>query len=101
MKAKFCEAFCLPVSKHIGSVAFGSFFVAVVEFIKDRIESNSNKFNPLAIFLRIVMCCISEIIKAITKNAYTMMALTGDSFCASAKDGLNLVLKNFGKYVAV
>jgi solute carrier family 44 (choline transporter-like protein), member 2/4/5 len=101
MSGKFCESFCLPVSKHIGSVSLGSFFVAVVEFIRDRINSKSSYFNPLGCFLKIIMCCLASIIKAITKFAYTMMALTGESFCTSAKDGFNLVIENFGTYVAV
>jgi hypothetical protein len=28
-----------------------------------------------------------------------MMALTGDSFCVSAKDGFNLIYKNMGNYI--
>ncbi len=28
-----------------------------------------------------------------------MMALTGDNFCVSARDGYNLILKNFGNYI--
>lgn len=65
---------------HLGSIAFGSFLIALIQFIriifeyyKSKIEA-ANKNNPLIkALLCITSCCLDcleRFIKFITKNAY-------------------------------
>jgi hypothetical protein len=89
---------------HLGSLAFGSFLIALVQFIriifeyyKKQIEK-ANKENPA---IKAILCltsylldCLERFIKFITKNAYIQIALTAKNFCAAAWNGFFLVIKN-------
>lgn len=89
---------------HLGSIAFGSFLIALVQFIrlifeyyKSKIEA-ANKDNPaIKVILCLTSCyldCLERFIKFISKNAYIQMAITGKNFCASAWNAFILILKN-------
>ena len=65
---------------HLGSLAFGSFLIALVQFIRIIFEfyrkqiEKANKENPL---IKVILCltsylldCLDRFIKFITKNAY-------------------------------
>lgn len=43
--------------------------------------------------------CLENFIKFINKNAYIMIAIYGKGFCASARDGFSLILRNCVRYV--
>lgn len=89
---------------HLGSIAFGSFLIAVVQMIRiifeyyaDQIEK-ANKENPA---IKVILCatrylldCLERFIKFISKNGYIQMAITGDNFCKSAWNAFCLILKN-------
>lgn len=89
---------------HLGSIAFGSFLIALIQFIriifeyyKKQIEK-ANKENPA---IKVILCltsylldCLERFIKFISKNAYIQMAITGKNFCSSAWNAFILILKN-------
>ena len=89
---------------HLGSIAFGSFLIALIQFIriifeyyKKQIEK-ANKENPA---IKLILCltsylldCLERFIKFISKNAYIQMAITGKNFCSSAWNAFILILKN-------
>lgn len=101
-----------PVSKayywtfryHLGSVAFGSFLLAVVwairiafEYIYHQINNNElisqNKFIQLG--LKIVRCCLAcfeRLVRFINKQAFIQIGLTGKNFCSAAKDAFCVVI---------
>mmetsp|Transcript_64896 Transcript_64896/g.211488 ORF Transcript_64896/g.211488 Transcript_64896/m.211488 type:complete len:411 (-) Transcript_64896:106-1338(-) len=97
---------------HIGSVAFGSFIVAVVEFIRYLMmyfekQAQAQKNRVLVLLLKIVQCCIwcfEKCVKFLNKNAYIQIALKGKNFCCSAKAAFFLILRNalrFGTIAAL
>lgn len=69
---------------HLGSVAFGSFFIAflqmiraVLSFIEERCKDSQNEV--LQNILRAVQCCLSccdNILKYLTRNAYIEIGLS-------------------------
>lgn len=83
---------------HLGSLAFGSLILAIVQFIeialelvKKQAEANgagNNKCFEYAInCLRCCMQCVERIVQFINKTAYIQIALRGKNFCTAAKDG--------------
>lgn len=65
---------------HLGSIAFGSFIIAVVQFIRIIFEyyrqkiQAANKDNPVVKFLlcctSYLLLCLERCVKFISKNAY-------------------------------
>jgi len=94
---------------NLGTVAFGSFILAIVKTIRVFIEYCNRlarkSGNPIA---RCVACCLLCLIKCIekfleflTSNAYIRTALTGENFCTSAIDVFKLFGRNAGRFVVV
>ncbi|GFN94001.1 choline transporter-like protein 2 [Plakobranchus ocellatus] len=87
---------------HLGSLAFGSLLIAIVQVIRTILEYVDSKLknseNDVAKFLvKCLKCCfwcLEKVLRFITKNAYIMMGVHGKNFCASAKDAFNLILRN-------
>jgi hypothetical protein len=87
---------------HLGSIAFGSFIVAVVQFIRYVLmyfekQAQAQKNKVMVIVLKIAQCCLyclEKCIKFLNKNAYIQIALCGKNFCASAKVAFFLILRN-------
>ena len=96
---------------HWGSIAFGSFIIALVQFIRIIFEyyrkkiQMANKNNPV---VKCLLCCTSYLlaclercIKFITKNAYIQVALSSKNFCRSAWNAFLLIIKNAFRFGAV
>lgn len=89
---------------HLGTIAFGSFLIAVVQLIRIIFEyyrsqiEKANKENPMIKCLiwttRCCLDCLERFIKFISKNAYIQCAITGKNFCASAWNAFVLILTN-------
>lgn len=99
---QFCYKF------HIGSLAFGSFIISVIEFIKicflvvAEYAAQASGENPVVkVVIRIATCCITcleKICDYINKSAYSYMAVSGDGFCKSAWNGFLLNMKHAMKF---
>jgi hypothetical protein len=89
---------------HLGSIAFGSFILAVVQFIKwwlyyleKQAEAGKNKLMvTIAKSLRCCITCFEKFIKFLNKNAYIQCALLGKNFCRSAYNAYSLLMRNAG-----
>jgi len=90
---------------HLGSLAFGTLILAIVQFIRivlAYIQTQAKKMagseNTVVIYsLKCLQCylgCFERFIKFLNKNAYIQIALTGKSFCGAAKDAFFLILRN-------
>ncbi|BFZ05594.1 hypothetical protein BsWGS_08633 [Bradybaena similaris] len=87
---------------HLGTLAFGSLLIAIVQLIRACLEYLDHKMkgsqNPVAkFFIKCLKCCfwcLEKILKFICKNAYIMVALSGRNFCSSARRAFSLILKN-------
>lgn len=98
------------VRYYLGTVAFGSLLIAIIQFIrmvfayiqrkmKDQAENNSSiKF----IFCCIQCClkCLQSLVEIVTRNAYVFVALKGDSFCGAGRRVFSLIV-NHGSVFAV
>lgn len=87
---------------HLGSVAVGSFMIALVALFRSLVLYLSKKYkeimNPT---LKTVLCCcgcclkcLQKVVEFISSRAYIMMMIFGKSFFPSAIDALNLMLRN-------
>jgi hypothetical protein len=93
---------------HLGSIAFGAFIIALVQFIKiiflylaQQAEKASGGNPAIKLIARCGACCISCIEKIcdyINVAAYCYMAISGDSFCDSAWNGFLLNVKHMLKF---
>jgi len=94
---------------HLGSLAFGSFILALVQFIRyfckyleKQAKSQKNKLMVLVMkILQYCLWCIEKCIKFLNKNAYIQVALLGTNFCTSAKNAFSLIARNFARFGVV
>ena len=103
------KAFWWAYRYHLGSVAFGSFLIAVCQMIRFLFEYYRKKMGVAkeSKFVKVMLCItryllwiMEKCVKFITKNAYIQVALTNNHFCKSAWHGFVLILKNVTKFGA-
>jgi len=91
---------------HLGSLAFGSFIIALVQFIRYVLmyfeqQAKAQKNKIMVIVLKVAQCCLwclEKCIKFLNKNAYIQIALMGTNFCVSAKNAFYIILRNFARF---
>jgi hypothetical protein len=94
---------------HLGSLAFGAFILAVVQFIRYwckylEKQAKAQKNKVMVIVFKILgycIWCIEKCIKFLNKNAYIQVALLGKNFCVSAKNAFLLIARNFARFGVV
>jgi hypothetical protein len=96
---------------HMGSIAFGSAIIAIMQMIKIAFEYFRRKSEALAGNSAIICCilccvryciwCLDSCVRFITKNAYIQIALTSNSFCSSALATFCLIIRNAGRFTMV
>eukprot|EP00929_Paragymnodinium_shiwhaense_P118702 TRINITY_DN90621_c0_g1_i1.p1 TRINITY_DN90621_c0_g1~~TRINITY_DN90621_c0_g1_i1.p1 ORF type:complete len:959 (+),score=236.38 TRINITY_DN90621_c0_g1_i1:167-3043(+) len=87
---------------HLGSLAFGAFILAVVQFIRYCMkylekQAQAQKNKVMVLVLKVVQCllwCFEKCIAFLNKNAYIQIALLGTNFCTSAKAAFFLIMRN-------
>merc|ERR1719197_1889091 len=92
------------VRYHLGSIAFGSMVIAIVQLIRailaylDRKSKKMQDANILVKYLfKCLACCLwcfEKCIKYIATSAYIMVAMKGKSFCPAAVEAVTLLIKN-------
>lgn len=101
--ADVCQAIKWAYTKHPGSLAFGSFCMTLISFVKFLAESletdNAGGITQcLAAISKCLLCCIESIADYFGKVGYAYMAVTGESFCTSAWNGFLLNMKHGAKF---
>jgi len=106
--AEVMTAFHFCYKYHSGSLAFGSFIIALIQFIKfiflymaQKAETMSGENTMVKCIVKIGGCliqCIEKICDYINKAAYSYMAVSGDGFCTSAWNGFLLNMKHSMKF---
>ncbi|XP_053381020.1 choline transporter-like protein 2 isoform X2 [Mercenaria mercenaria] len=94
---------------HMGSLAFGSLLIAIVQMIRVFLEYLDHKLkgsgNAVAKFflkcLKCCMWCLEKFLRFLNKNAYILIAIYGKNFCASAKDAFFLIMRNVVRVVVL
>jgi hypothetical protein len=93
---------------HMGSVAFGSMIIALIQLLKyylmylsKQAEKQHNKLLSLIFScLAYAVWCFEKCAKFLSKNAYIQIALLGKKFCYAAKDAFWLIFRNAGRIMA-
>ena len=92
---------------HLGSIAFGSFVIAVCQMIRFLFEYYRRKIQSmtqnacvkcLLCYTSYLLYLLEKCIKFITKNAYIQVALTSTYFCAAAWNAFALIIKNVARF---
>jgi choline transporter-like protein 2/4/5 len=88
---------------HAGSIAMGSFIIALIQFIRitfailaEQAQNASGDNAAVKIMIKVGECClkcIEKIVDYINTMAYGYIAVSGDSFCSSAWNGFLLNMK--------
>ncbi|CAJ1426275.1 unnamed protein product [Effrenium voratum] len=94
---------------HLGSLAFGSFVIAVVQFIRYVMmylekQAQAQKNKVVAMVLKLLQCCLwclEKFLKFVSKNAYIQIAIEGFNFCTAAQKAFYLILSNALRFGAV
>ncbi|CAE7381937.1 slc44a2 [Symbiodinium natans] len=94
---------------HFGSLAFGSFIIAVVQFVRYMLlylekQAQAQKNRVMALILRVLRCCmwcLENFLKFLNKNAYIQIAIRGTNFCTAAKEAFMLIVANVLRFGAV
>lgn len=93
---------------HCGSIAFGSFLIAVVTMIRvvfeyfQRQYETANPRNPMVkavgCIVRCMLWCLDKYVKFITKNSFIQIVLSSKSFCESCWISFFLIIRNAGRF---
>ncbi|XP_016072286.1 PREDICTED: choline transporter-like protein 5 isoform X2 [Miniopterus natalensis] len=98
-------AFGRAIRYHTGSLAFGSLILALIqlfritlEYLDKRIKDHQNNVSKfLQHCLKCCFWCLEKVVKFLNRNAYVMIAIYGRSFCRSARDAFDLLIRNILK----
>lgn len=96
---------------HFGSLVFGALIIAIVQFIRailayiDKKTKNLQRANmAIMVAMKCVQCCMwcfEKCLKFLSRNAYILIAMKGNSFCSAAYQSFWLIFKNLFQIGAV
>jgi hypothetical protein len=96
---------------HLGTIAFGSFVIAVIQYVRSvalYIQRKTKKeciqqswMKVVCCTIHLCLCLLETCMKFISKNAYIQTAIHGTDFCSSAKNGFILILNNMKRIGAI
>ncbi|CAF0825900.1 unnamed protein product [Rotaria sordida] len=100
-----CTFACLSITlhHHLGTIAFGSSFIAIIDvirtlidLIKDRMETmNLDSYGKCCLILiKGCLSCVRCCFQFFSRYTYIMTAISGKWFCSSAFIATRLLLKN-------
>lgn len=89
---------------HLGSVAFGSLLIAIVQFarlILNYLNNKTQKLQKKNLLVKVIFCCVrcclwcfEKCVKYITRSAYIIIATQGKSFCPACYSVFKLITKH-------
>lgn len=93
----------------MGTVVFGSLVITIcriirvaLEFVEDKLKKYDNEVTKCMLCCcKCFFWCLEKFLRFLNKNAYIMCAIHGKSFCRSARDAFNLLMRNFLRVVAL
>lgn len=102
--APLLSSFWRTCRYHLGSLAFGSLIIALIQMIRAALEYIEMKLkegpDPGPIIKFILCClkccfwCLEKFMKFLNRNAYIEIAVYGKNFCTSAKNAFFLIMRN-------
>lgn len=87
---------------HLGSLAFGSLIIALVQLIRylllrlqQQLKASNNKVAQyITTCLQCFFACLERFLMILNKNAYIEIAVYGYSFCEAARTAFDLLVRN-------
>eukprot|EP00163_Fabomonas_tropica_P017466 TRINITY_DN3101_c0_g1_i2.p1 TRINITY_DN3101_c0_g1~~TRINITY_DN3101_c0_g1_i2.p1 ORF type:complete len:576 (-),score=200.56 TRINITY_DN3101_c0_g1_i2:392-2119(-) len=102
------NSFGRVVRYHLGSLAFGSMLIAIVvtirlimAYIKKQVKKENTLLKYIMCIIECCLWCFQKFLEFIATHAYIQIAIFGESFCKSAKEGFQLMVRNPARAVAV
>lgn len=109
LRTPICTAISRLLFYHLGSIALGSFLIVLVRipryilmYFQDKIKASRSSLAEYC--SKACICCLwclEKFIKFINYNAYTIIAIEGKSFCASAQKAFMIVVENSLRMVTI
>jgi choline transporter-like protein 2/4/5 len=98
------SSFYTAIRYHLGSMCLGALIIAVVQALRaalayiDQQTKNIQKSNMVVrVLMKVVQCCmwcLEKCLKFISRNAYIVVAMRGDSFCYATMRAFKLIFAN-------
>ena len=108
LKLPILASFKRLVIYHLGSVAFGSFIIALVQlvrmilaYIERKLAKRTNSCGPLLKCCQCCLWCFEKCLKFLNRNAYIMTAIYGYNFCKAAQKAFSLLTSNILRVAAI
>ncbi|KAI8472764.1 MAG: plasma-membrane choline transporter-domain-containing protein [Monoraphidium minutum] len=89
---------------NLGSIALGSFVIAIIQFVRlvlsyldkktRKIQQESKAAAWLMCIVKFLVWLLEKIVAFINRNAYIVVAVKGSNYCTSAARGVQLVVAN-------
>uniref|UniRef100_A0A182VRR9 Choline transporter-like protein n=1 Tax=Anopheles minimus TaxID=112268 RepID=A0A182VRR9_9DIPT len=103
------RSYCNLLRYHLGTVALGSFIIAVVQFLRTMLKllmhTVRNPQNRVTSFLfdccQCCLQCFERFLQYLTRNAYILTAMHGDPFCLAGKNAFRLLTNNALRVFAI
>ena len=105
------KSFWWSIRYHMGSLAFGAFLLAVIQFIKfllmyvvhyvENLKKKGIENKMVSWILKCLVCCVScfeRFIKYISSLGYAYLAISGKNFCGSCANAFVLLVENPMKF---
>jgi len=92
------------VTTSLGSLAYASLVLTLVDILKRLVNSAIRDSKMNAIVKLVLMCivnCINRVVQWLTRWATVVMAINGGTFCKSAKSLKNILMKRGFTFIAV
>lgn len=91
---------------HTGTVAFGSFIIAVIQAIQIALEylkrkQDSEILKYIITYVQCLVKCFERLMEYISKCAYIVTAAKGNMFCTAAWEAFGFLLRHMGQHVVV
>ena len=106
-----CGALGRTLRYYLGSVAVGSFLIAVVQmvrlafaYLQNKLKDQAEKNMALKFLLYCVQCllaCLEALVKVVTRNSFIFIQLKGDSFCGAGGRVFGLIVKHGSVFAIV
>mmetsp|Transcript_148650 Transcript_148650/g.276974 ORF Transcript_148650/g.276974 Transcript_148650/m.276974 type:complete len:654 (-) Transcript_148650:180-2141(-) len=98
------KGYCKGIFYHLGSLAFGSLIVALLQIfrvilglIQKQTKAAAGDNKVVGCCLKCCQCCLwcfEKFIKFLNKNAYMDIAITSSNFCVAARRAMRVIIEN-------
>jgi hypothetical protein len=95
------EALAAGMGPQLGSLSFGSAVMAICDMMREAAERSRRQGGILAAIMAILVTCISEMVKLMSRFATIRLAATGESFMDAARSVIALMERNMLSTYAV